>query len=372
MSSQPAAKEQLSAPVPVPRKKLFLRLVIIAVGLAGLASWSYQRYTHVFTDDARIAATMVEVSSKVSGWVTDMHVTQGDAVSTGHVLAVIDARKISLYIKELAASLQALDARHARLHTQTEMVGKQTQGNISAAESMLIAAKASLASMLSERELRRGEWQRADQLKEKNILSQQQWENTRHQFRKAEEDYRRAQAVQASAEAKLIEAEAGVDKKTMLERELQTIEYERQQMLLRIEQQQLTLDDHTLTAPVNAVIDKTYVDAGEYLSPGKRVLLMHNPNEVWIDASFKETAIRYLKLGQLAKIGIDAYPDMKLSGKVIHIGDTTTSQFSLLPNTNPSGNFTKITQRLPVKIAIEQDQGLLKPGMMVEVSINVR
>ncbi len=85
--------------------------MIIAVGLVGLVIWSYQRYTHVVTDDARIASEMVEISSKVSGWVTDFRVTQGDAVSAGAVLAVIDARKTALYMKELAASLQALDAK---------------------------------------------------------------------------------------------------------------------------------------------------------------------------------------------------------------------------------------------------------------------
>jgi len=99
---------------------------------------------------------------------------------------------------------------------------------------------------------------------------------------------------------------------------------------------------------------------------------VHDPKKVWIDANVKETDIRRVKIGQKADITVDAYPDRKFEGKVIAIGNAATSEFALLPTPNPSGNFTKITQRLRVRVAIEQDQKLLRPGMMVEVFIDVR
>ena len=114
------------------------------------------------------------------------------------------------------------------------------------------------------------------------------------------------------------------------------------------------------------------MDTGEYISPGQRLSLTHDPHSIWIEANIKETEIRKLKIGQIVDVGVDAYPDNSFAGRVITIGNTTTAEFALLPSPNPSGNFTKITQRLPVRIAIDQEEGLLRPGMMVEVNIDIR
>ena len=100
--------------------------------------------------------------------------------------------------------------------------------------------------------------------------------------------------------------------------------------------------------------------------------MMHDPDNVWVDANIKETEIRRLRPGQSVDVSVDAYPDEVFVGTIEKIGHAATSQFSLLPSTNPSGNFTKVTQRLTVKIALQQRDGLLKPGMMVEVSIDIR
>jgi len=99
---------------------------------------------------------------------------------------------------------------------------------------------------------------------------------------------------------------------------------------------------------------------------------VHDPKKIWITANVKETDIRKVKLGQTTTVTVDAYPDREFKGRVIAIGNAATSEFALLPTPNPSGNFTKITQRLRVRVAIDQDQKLLRPGMMVEVFIDVR
>jgi membrane fusion protein (multidrug efflux system) len=92
---------------------------------------------------------------------------------------------------------------------------------------------------------------------------------------------------------------------------------------------------------------------------------------VWVDANVKETDFARVKLGAPAAVTVDAYPSVAFQGEVARLGEAATSQFALLPSPNPSGNFTKITQRLPIRIAIEQRDGLLRPGMMVEVSVDV-
>jgi len=117
------------------------------------------------------------------------------------------------------------------------------------------------------------------------------------------------------------------------------------------------------------LIDRLFVEPGEYVGAGQRLLLLHDPSVVWIEANVKETQLRRLAAGQPVRVRVDAYPDEAFEGTVERIGQSATSTFALIPTPNPSGNFTKITQRVPVRIAIEQREGKLRPGMMVEVRI---
>lgn len=140
----------------------------------------------------------------------------------------------------------------------------------------------------------------------------------------------------------------------------------------RLAQQQLRLDDLSVPSPIDGVVDKTLVDEGEFVAAGQPILMMHDPDALWVEANIKETDIGELRVGQPVDITVDAFPDDAFHGHVTVIGRAATSQFALLPDPNPSGNFTKITQRLPVRIAL--DDGPIErigPGMMVEVDIDV-
>ena len=138
-----------------------------------------------------------------------------------------------------------------------------------------------------------------------------------------------------------------------------------------MDRQQLlkTLADHTINSPIAGVIDETFINPGEYVYPGQRILMLHNPAELWIKANVKETEIRHISVNSPVLIAVDAWPEKTFYGRIERIGEAATSQFALLPSPNPSGNFTKITQRLEVRIGIDDPQGLLKPGMMVELQI---
>tara|TARA_Y100000766_G_scaffold193790_1_gene166654 strand:+ start:51 stop:491 length:441 start_codon:yes stop_codon:yes gene_type:complete len=139
----------------------------------------------------------------------------------------------------------------------------------------------------------------------------------------------------------------------------------------KLAEQRLDMSDRTIRSAIQGVVDKTFVEVGEYVTPGQRLALIHDPDVIWIDANIKETDIRKTKVGDKVEVSVDAYPDRQFTGTVKVIGNATTAEFALLPSPNPSGNFTKITQRLPVRIAIDQQQRLLRPGMMVEIKIDV-
>jgi len=358
-------------PAPNPRRKVILGLFLI-VALVSTGNWLYQRYTHVYTDDARISSDMIDVSSKVSGWIVEFPVSSGQMLEKGQLIAVIDSRETVLKLKELEARVSAMTADYEGQQAEIKMVEKQTSGALQAARSQLNVAEASLSSADSELEFRASEWKRSQALRQKKIISLQDFEAAQTSFRKAKQAREAAVGNVAQARARLIEAEANQSRLNVMERDLAKFQFERDSLTAQLERQRIDLSDRRITAPTAGIVDKVFVDNGEYVQPGKRLALMHNPEKVWVSANIKETEIRHVKVGQPVEISVDAYPDRAFSGSVEKIGHAATSQFALLPSTNPSGNFTKVTQRLSVKIALEQQELLLKPGMMVEVSIYVR
>ena len=138
-----------------------------------------------------------------------------------------------------------------------------------------------------------------------------------------------------------------------------------------MDSQRADIELRQVVSPVDGVISRTFIAAGEYASAGQRLLLLHDPTKIWIEARFRETDIRRLTVGQHVHITIDAYPDETFEGTIERIGHAATSEFALLPTPNPTGNFTKVTQRLPVRIAIQQRDGRLRPGMMVEAYVDI-
>ena len=352
------------------RKLVISAFLIIALVSAG--NWVYQRFTHVYTDDARISADMIDVSSKVSGWIVEFPVSSGDQLQQGDLMAVIDSRETALKLQELEARVSAMTADYEGQQAEIKMVEKQTSGALQAARSQLNVSEATLSSADSELEFRASEWKRSQALRSKKIISLQDYESAQTSFRKAKQAREAAVGNVAQARAKLIEAEANQSRLQVMERDLAKFQFERDSLRAQLERERIDLSDRRITAPRKGIIDKIFVDNGEYVQPGKRLALLHDPENIWVNANIKETEIRHVKVGQQVAVSVDAYPDMKFVGTVAKIGHAATSQFALLPSTNPSGNFTKITQRLSVKIALQQQDSLLKPGMMVEVAIDVR
>ncbi len=354
------------------RSRQLLLLLLGISAIIGCAYWAQQRFIHVYTDDARIAADMIELSSKASGWIVDILVSSGDRLKAGDTVANIDKRTLELKVKELGTRLAAMDADYEAQQVQMQMVETQTGSALDDARSQLAVTAATLSAARSELEFRTSEWERAQTLRKRNIISQHDLEADKALFNKAQQGKEAATASAASAQAKLVETQAAQSRLRVLGGGLLKIKHQREGLALQLEQLNVQLRDLEIHSPRDGIVDKIFVDAGEFVQPGRRLLLMHDPYQVWVSANIKETEIRHIKLGQAVAIKVDAYPDEKFSGEVAKIGHAATSQFSLLPSTNPSGNFTKVTQRIPIKIAVNQKQDLLKPGMMVEVAVDVR
>jgi membrane fusion protein (multidrug efflux system) len=362
------------SPVPSRRKSSWQYMAIGIVAVIVLVWGGFEvhdRLAYVHEVDARIQTNLITVSSRVSGWVSNVSASLGDLVVNGGVLAMIDDRESRLRLAELEAQVNGIQAERARARADLELVNQQTTSRLASEQANLNAAKVSVSSLKPQRELTERELKRSQKLFAKKVISRRQLDQAETSHQRIDREYRLALAQLSSAKAKLEEAKAERAKVKVMEADLTVLQQKEAEYNAKIRSQALDFEDRVIRSPVNGVVDRVFVEKGEYVTPGQRIALIHDPSEIWIEANIKETEIRKVKIGQSVEISVDAYPDTKFNGTVKSIGDSATSEFALLPTPNPSGNFTKITQRLPVRVKIDQQGRKFRPGMMVVVKINV-
>ncbi|WP_108124083.1 HlyD family secretion protein [Saccharospirillum mangrovi] len=345
-------------------------LVLASAGVVvvvGAGYWLFQQFTHVSVADARIAADMISVSSRVAGRVTALNAAQGERIAAGAVLATLDDRDSALNVAGLEAQLAGLQARREEMEARISLTDHQTQASLDAQRARIRAAQANLATARAHLAQAESDDERAERLAPQGVVTHESLDQARLALETARQQVQTAEADVESAQAALTQLTASREELTVLQRQLAELAPEENQLRIQRQRAELALDDHNVTMPVNGVIDQIFVDNAEFVSPGQRLVLVHDPARVRVDANVKETDIRYFTLGKAVQVTVDALPGRVFTGRVEAVGQAATSEFALLPSPNPSGNFTKVGQRLPVRIAIDQVDGLLKPGMMVEV-----
>ena len=355
-------------------RRLFPYLVA-AVAVAAsiwIGSLFVDRYTHLYIDDAHVGADVISIASRVPGWITKLHVGATDVVKKGDLLVALDAREAGTKVAELEARLKGIQAARQQSRTRMEMTDRQTRSNYQAHEYRLVAAEAIFSATQSNLALAKSKFERVDVLLKSRVVSRQQWDEGRAQYLYAQKDFQRAEADVATAKAALLEAEAARQQLDVLAGEQTLLFHREEQVRAELLRTEIDLEYRNLRSPVDAVIDRTFANEGEYVLPGQRLVMLHDRSGVWVSCNVVETDIRYLEVGMPATVTVDAFPGEIFEGHIIRVGDAATSQFALLPNPNPSGNFTKISQRLPVRITLEQRGNMLRPGMMVEVRIAIR
>ena len=351
-----------------------IRLVVILAAAIGLlyagARWVHWRYTHVHLIDARVAAETVTVASRLPGWLVSRPAEEGQIVEVGQLLAEVYGENAKLDLAAMAVQLRAAEAEVRKLQAQIVQTRAATGAALEEAASRKVAAERALAVVGEQVKSLREDYQRDERLAAQQMVSAQRLLHSRTALSTAQMDFERQRAEVLAAEAQVRRAQAGTQIEALVaDAERATAEAE--QLRARIAAARLDVADRSIKSTIRAVIDRTYANPGDYLAAGQRILQMHDPARIWIEANAKETEIEHVRVGQEVEIDVDAYPDRVFRGKVIRIGNAATSTFALLPNPNPSGNFTKVTQRIPLRIEVQQVENLLRPGMMVEVTINV-
>jgi membrane fusion protein, multidrug efflux system len=302
------------------RAYIALGLVITALLVFGWR-WYHEYNSYYSTDDAYIDADRVAVSAKILGRITTIYADEGDSVRKGQVLVELDSSDLfSQKLQAQAAFDQAISTvAQAKAGYELNVASEKVQ------EINVARAKEDL--------------DRASSQFEGKVISKEQFDHAKKTFEtasaqldaaKAQEDVSKAQIASAESSTKTVAAQIGV---------LET-----------------SLRNTRIIAPAGGRIAKRWLLPGDVVQPGQPVFTITRDSLFYVMAYFEETKVSGIHNGKKAEFTVDAFPDMKLSGKVINVGSNTAAQFSLIPPNNASGNFTKVTQRIPVKISIDPEK----------------
>ena len=344
---------------------------IVVVCLVFTGKWALDEWSKVTETDARIKTDQIAISSRIEGWAVKIPIKEGDNIKTGDLLLAIDSREAELKLKELDSKLLAIEARRQKILLETQMVDSLTKSRQEGALSRLKASEISVKASREQRQQSLVSFERAKQLIKNQAIPEHRLDQAKLKYSQSDERYQVAKADLLAAKADVREAAANRQKIKINKSLLDELKYSEAQIITERDQRILDIKDRLILSPILGVVSRKFINEGEYLRRGQRLMLIHDPKNIWVEANIKETELRHLTLGMPVRISVDAYPDQLFIGKIENLGQAATGEFALLPNPNPSGNFTKITQRLPIRIGIEQKQNILRPGMLVVVEIDI-
>jgi len=344
-----------------PRKRRPGRWILVVVLLGALsagvdAGWRWWRDGRfvVSTDDAYVRGDVATIATRLPGHVVAIEVRNGDRVNAGDVIAQLDDGDIVLAIAAARARIATQRAAIARLARQADT-----------ARAVVVQAEAELAGLRAADTLAQSELSRYTALAARDHAS-------RARLDQAQAERQRSAAALVSAEAAIATARARVEVARAEMAEAERMLPELETSLARAERDR---GFASIRAPFDGIVGNRAVQPGEFVQPGARIAAVVPVAGLWIDANFKETHLARLKPGQVARIEVDALPGAMLEGRVESFSPASGAVFSLLPPENATGNFTKIVQRVPVRVSLPDvvpASELLRPGLSVVVRIDTR
>ena len=367
-ATQPQSNASRPAPTPAPdpapssKRRIVMGIVAILalIGITwGVKQWLYGR-SHETTDNAQVDGHLVPVLAKVSGYVKDVTVNENDDVRADSTLVRIDESEYAVKLQQAEADLAA-----ARAAAGGGGVAGQAQAAVQNATGQEAALTANIAAARANAVKAESDLARMRELVAKQVVSRQQLDAAQAAADAARAQLAAAERTAGAAGAGVVNAEAGV---RLAQARLAAAQAAR-------DNAQLQLSYTRVTAPVSGVISRKQVEVGQLVQSGQPLLTIVSDTGTWITANFKETQLHDLKVGQDVDIEVDAYGGGVAKGKVESLSAATGAKFALLPPDNATGNFTKVVQRVPVRIKVTQGLGKdrpLRPGMSVVASVVTR
>ncbi|SHJ38257.1 membrane fusion protein, multidrug efflux system [Hymenobacter daecheongensis DSM 21074] len=355
--NQTYAAEPEQAEQPAGRSRRPIIFVILALVLLVGGYYGWQRYqfgqTHEETDDAQVEGDVYPVLPRVGGPVLEVKVQDNQPVKKGDVLVMLDPADQQ---QRVNAAEAALAAAEANVVAARAAVGT-AQATVGSAQSTIGVSDATRAKL--QKDLKRSQFLRKEDIIPQSDLDavQANLKATSAQRATAANQVNVARQQVAAAQQQIAVAQAVV-----------------KQRQADLDNARLQLSYTTLVAPANGIVSKKNVQPGQVISPGQQLMGLVASDKTWIVANFKETQLATMKVGQPVTVEVDAYPNVEFEGRVESLSAATGARFALLPPDNASGNFVKVTQRVPVKIALTQPdpEHPLRAGMSVVATVKVK
>lgn len=338
-------------------KKHFPTIIAISAGVIGvllvLYAWHLPPFTAALpqTENAYVRGKVTSVAPQLSGYLASVEVQDFQDVTKGQIIARIDDRQ---YRQKLA------QARAQQAAAQAAMdIGEQ---NVHSAEASVQSVEAALASAEAARDTAQQSWDRASALQSRGVTAQSSADQSQLSLRQA-------QAAVTQAESQIAVARESVNSARV---SLQARQADIESAQAAVELAEIDLGNTVIRAPEDGRLGQVAARTGQYVTPGT-ALVSHVGKDVWIIANYKETQLHGMRVGKLASFTVDALGGQRFTGRIEAFSPATASEFSLLPASNATGNFTKIAQRLPVRISIDPGQErseFLTPGLSVVITVD--
>ncbi|MDE3053508.1 MAG: HlyD family secretion protein [Gemmatimonadota bacterium] len=360
MASAPNTANSDATPAGNGNRRRVVLPILIVLAVLGLG-WAVKEYlyarAHESTDDAQVDGDMTPVLAKVGGYVQKITVDENNHVAIDSLLVQIDPAEYQARLEQAEADLAA--ARAA-------VNGPHGEGQAQAAVQVAANQKASLAAQIDAAKANRtkadADLARARELVAKQIVSRQQLDAAQAAADAAAAQLKALQEQQSAAASGITAAEAGV---RLAQARLDAAK-------AAVANAQLQLSYTKVTAPMAGIVSRKQVEIGQLVQPGQPMLTVVSDTGVWVTANYKETQLADIRVGQPVEFEVDAYPGCEARGKVESLAGATGAKFALLPPDNATGNFTKVVQRVPIRIAVTDGCGPqlpLRPGMSVVAHI---
>jgi membrane fusion protein (multidrug efflux system) len=395
-------------------KRIGIAIGVVLIVLLGAGVWVWATAGRETTDDAQVDAHVTPISSRVGGMVTDVPVKENQQIDAGATLVVIDPRDYQVALDKAHAELATAEADAAAARVNVPITSTAATSNVSTARGGVEQAQAGIESSqrgveaatarLATAQARQREAEansaktskdveRFKGLLAKDEISQQQYDAAvaaadagRAAADSARSQVQEAQAGISMAQSQLTQSRAG---HTQAAAQLESAQTAPEQIAAQrarassadakvlqqraaVQQAELNLQYATVKAQLKGIVSKKSVEPGQIVQPGQPLMTLIPLEEVWVTANFKETQLQDVHPGQQAVVEVDAYGGREFKGHVESLAAATGSRFSLLPPENATGNFVKVVQRVPVRIAIDEKQDaeqLLRPGMSVTAKV---
>ena len=386
-ASAPAPQPEQTPPPAKPRWQRFVvpaLVVLLAAAIVATISWNWNAWEggkiNQVTDDAYVRGDITPLSTKVAGIVRDVKVADYQAVQKADLIAELEDDDYKAQVAQGSAAVEAAKAAIENNRRQRDLQDAKIEralAGIDQANAQIAAAQAGIEAVQADVVRTRAERTRQEALLQTHSATQQKVEQ-------AVADEQRFGAQLASREADLEQA------KTVLRSNEDAAEAERRtKKVLESQERQLIADLHVkeaaltlaqvnlgytrIEAPGDGTVGERQVRPGQLVSPGTQVISFV-PLTKWVQANYRETQLTNVKVGDPAEIRIDEYPSRAVHGRVLEIAPASGSQFALLPPDNATGNFTKVVQRIPVKIALEDSSfaNSLRPGLSVIATVRTK